>query len=67
MEAPCKDCQDRVVGCHAACERYKQFDAWNKERLRKNAVQSELDSYRAGLIATARKKQKTFRRNYQHD
>lgn len=27
-KSPCKDCQDRYVGCHGACERYKptQYD-----------------------------------------
>lgn len=26
--APCKDCQDRVVGCHSNCECYT---AWKKK------------------------------------
>lgn len=26
--APCKDCPDRCVGCHAVCEKYI---TWNKE------------------------------------
>ena len=25
MDAPCKDCPDRVVGCHSVCEKYKAF------------------------------------------
>lgn len=25
MIAPCKDCPDRVVGCHSTCERYKDY------------------------------------------
>ena len=27
MTPPCKGCADRSVGCHGACERYKQFKA----------------------------------------
>ena len=27
MNAPCKDCPDRVVGCHSTCERYKEWKA----------------------------------------
>jgi hypothetical protein len=23
--APCKDCPDRAVGCHAVCDKYKQY------------------------------------------
>lgn len=26
---PCKDCPDRVIGCHSTCEKYK---AYNVER-----------------------------------
>ena len=25
MKPPCKGCEDRAVGCHGACERYKQY------------------------------------------
>ena len=27
MKPPCKGCADRSVGCHGACERYKQYKA----------------------------------------
>lgn len=23
--APCKDCKDRVLGCHSTCQRYLEF------------------------------------------
>lgn len=25
QKAPCKNCGDRVVGCHEGCQRYKEF------------------------------------------
>ena len=25
QKAPCKNCADRVVGCHDKCQRYKEF------------------------------------------
>jgi len=32
-QSPCKDCTDRYVGCHAACEKYDAFEeallAWH--------------------------------------
>ena len=31
MNAPCKDCPDRVLGCHSVCEKYKHF---HEERTR---------------------------------
>nr|DAZ60318.1 MAG TPA: hypothetical protein [Caudoviricetes sp.] len=27
MTAPCKDCSERFVGCHASCPRYAEFKA----------------------------------------
>jgi hypothetical protein len=30
--APCKDCKERHVGCHAECERYKEFAEENRRR-----------------------------------
>lgn len=32
MNAPCKDCQDRVLGCHSVCEKYKTFLVENEKR-----------------------------------
>ena len=34
VQSPCKECQDRAVGCHAKCERYADFKA-ESERERK--------------------------------
>lgn len=25
IHAPCKDCPDRVLGCHSKCERYSEY------------------------------------------
>lgn len=30
MKAPCKDCPDRVLGCHSKCEKYIAFSEENK-------------------------------------
>lgn len=38
--APCQNCVDRFVGCHAGCERYNLF----KER--RNAVNTEREERR---------------------
>lgn len=67
MEAPCKDCQDRCIGCHAVCGRYIKFDAENKERLKQHAAEHALDGYRADMVKAARRKQRKFRREYKND
>lgn len=34
-QAPCKDCDERYLGCHDRCEKYKEFSdkvlEWNKQ------------------------------------
>lgn len=31
---PCRDCEERTVGCHAGCERYKAWHAAHVEASR---------------------------------
>ena len=41
MTAPCKDCQDRKVGCHADCDRYEEYAKYRIEisrRRRQEAI-----------------------------
>ena len=33
MTAPCKDCPDRVPGCHSRCERYATYSAAHAREL----------------------------------
>ena len=37
MTAPCKECQERKLGCHAECEKYAEF----KERLKIGAAERQ--------------------------
>lgn len=44
MKSPCKECEDRILGCHADCERYKEFQK-DREQIRKNRkAQHDYDS-----------------------
>lgn len=31
MDCPCKQCEDRVIGCHAVCAGYKQWKRITEE------------------------------------
>ena len=33
MKSPCYECPDRRAGCHSECEKYKEYQAKNRERL----------------------------------
>lgn len=44
IQSPCKDCEKRQIGCHAACRAYQEYkqhhdavkaDAYKKERMNK--------------------------------
>jgi hypothetical protein len=37
-KAPCKDCKERELGCHAKCEKYIDF---KQEREQENKVERE--------------------------
>lgn len=38
----CKDCQERFLGCHSTCERYKQDKARNEEFKHKIKLEREI-------------------------
>ena len=31
LRAPCKDCRERAIGCHATCERYISYQEQKKK------------------------------------
>jgi len=35
LSAPCKDCEDRGVGCHGKCEKYRAYKERMSEERRK--------------------------------
>lgn len=45
VEAPCKDCQDRAVGCHITCDRYLSFRQAKAELEKAKAEGREISSY----------------------
>lgn len=42
---PCKNCQDRVTGCHAKCERYQEWVIAKEER--KNQIVKQRETEKA--------------------
>lgn len=45
VNAPCKHCPERAVGCHAVCERYKAFKADKEnENLRRREYNAAEDA-----------------------
>ena len=50
VKAPCKGCQDRYLGCHADCPKYKEFkaesDAVRDARTQRQEAYNDLYSYK---------------------
>lgn len=42
MIAPCKNCNDRKVGCHSVCDRYIQFKEYMDDIHKKQDVERAL-------------------------
>lgn len=45
MKAPCKDCQNRRVGCHSECEKYISFSEERSRQLEEKYKASQADIY----------------------
>lgn len=45
MIAPCKDCPERYQGCHATCEKYREFYEQNKQRLKERSEENIVNDY----------------------
>lgn len=52
QEVPCKECENRKVGCHISCDSYKDFRAEREKEYRENEKNY---SERNGIRMTRRK------------
>lgn len=50
MTNPCKDCEERQLGCHSTCERYTRFWQQNRQANRKRRQETKLNTYVAEAV-----------------
>lgn len=50
-KAPCKDCTDRILGCHTICEKYKHYKEEYKEKTKELAKLKEYYDYKVSNIS----------------
>lgn len=55
MNAPCKDCCKRYVGCHGRCEKYLEYHKANQERLEGIKKANESIGYQSELSIRIKK------------
>lgn len=60
MNAPCRDCQDRVLKCHATCERYLEYrqkrDEYNNHRYQSQEEVHDIMTIRTKPMARVKNK-----------
>lgn len=50
-EAPCKDCKNRILGCHSKCKEYLKFKVDLEKFKKQKLVESQYDRYEASMRA----------------
>lgn len=57
---PCKECQDRHVGCHSGCEKHKEWKDRLEEKKQKYRTNKDekilIDNYVVTAVVTTKKK-----------
>lgn len=58
MTAPCKDCNDRQLGCHGTCERYKKWKerTMRSDEYKKMCKECQYRNYVNGAVKRMRKR-----------
>ena len=51
MKAPCKDCEDRELGCHEKCDRYLAYRQEIEERKPNGYADYDYNRYVGGIKA----------------
>lgn len=44
MQAPCKNCEDRNVGCHSKCEKYLAYAEYQKGVRQRRFAAGQIDT-----------------------
>lgn len=50
MKNPCKDCEERKLGCHSGCEEYTEFYKQNREKNKKQLAAAHTNQYVVNAI-----------------
>jgi hypothetical protein len=54
MTNPCKDCEERQLGCHSDCEKYLAFYQQNREKNKKQLADAHANQYVVNAIQKCR-------------
>ena len=54
MTNPCKDCEERQLGCHSDCEKYLAFYQQNRQKNKKQLADAHANQYVVTAIQKCR-------------
>lgn len=58
-QSPCLECEERIIGCHAACEKYEQYrselEEWKKTVRAKKQEGAEASKFRQATFVKLEK------------
>lgn len=57
-QAPCKGCENRVLGCHSVCEKYITFRKWLDNRNKKEIIKKRMEGNVIGYNQERKEKQR---------
>lgn len=61
---PCRNCENREVGCHATCDRYINWKAEHIKSKRKRFEQKQTD-YQYMAVASIRKAKRLHKKKFE--
>lgn len=58
-QSPCLECEERIIGCHAACEKYEEYrselEEWKKTVRAKKQEGAEASKFRQATFVKLEK------------
>ena len=66
MTNPCKDCEERQLGCHSDCEKYLAFYQQNRQKNKKQLADARANQYVVNAILKCKSGRSGSWKTYRH-
>ena len=66
MTNPCKNCEERQLGCHSDCEKYLTFYQQNRQKNKKQLADAHANQYVVTAIQKCRSGRSGSWKTYRH-
>ena len=66
MTNPCKDCEDRCLGCHSDCKKYIEFFRFNRQKNKRQIAEARQNAYVVEAIQKCKEGRSGSWKTYRH-